>query len=505
MSKTDVLEVFGPFSLVRVLGKGGMGVVYIARAPHLSEGIVVVKKLRPDAQLIPSFPERFRHEGTIALRLDHPNIVRTVDAGEVDGVPFIASELICGQDIGAMVDRISEHQGVIQAPIGVRILLDVLAALAYVHTARETDGRQLRLVHRDVTPGNVLVGYDGRARLADFGLAKSTLVEHMQLTGEGMILGTPAYLAPEVVKGEGATPLSDLYGLAAVMYRLLTGLPPYTGEPAEVLHDIVRGGPAMSLAELRPDLPKWLTGLVTRMMSQDPLDRAQSAGALWREARQLAQRNDALVPSLEVGARLTALFQREREELEADLARYAALSDDTKLERPRFTMRLEAPDVPLEADHAEVESTIVLDEKPARMESTAELRPGGTRLLRSIDTGGELTAPSRGSWPGYRPVRQSRLRRLLAAAAIGLVAAAGGVLAGSVLVRSPDDRRLDLAERLGQLQYLADQKGPSLSPKAQELLVEAGRAIHDGDVHRATTLLSRCEMELTDGRGIQER
>lgn len=488
-----------------------MGVVYIARAPHLSEGVVVVKKLRPDAGLIPSFPERFRHEGTIALRLDHPNIVRTLDAGEIDGVPFIASELVSGQDVGVMVDRIIEHQGLVSGRIAVRILLDVLSALAYVHTARESDGRQLRLVHRDVTPGNVLVGYDGRARLADFGLAKSALVEHMQLTGEGMILGTPAYLAPEVVKGHGATALSDIYGLAAVMYRLLTGLPPYSGDAAVVLHDIVRGGPELSLAEARPDLPAWLTGLVTRMMSHEPAERTDSAGSLWREVRTLAQRNNSLVPSLELGSQLTGWFKKEREELEADLARYAAMSADTKVDGARFTMRLEASEVPLEADDAEIESTVVieesasyeqpLEEKRLRSESTAEVRPGGTRLLRSIDTGADLTTPSRGSWPGYREVRRSRLTRILVTAAIVLIAAAGGLLAGSVLVRpQEEDRRMQLAERLGQLQYVADQKGGSVSSKAQQLLTRAARALREGDLQQATTLLAQCEMELNGGR-----
>src|SRR5262249_56621881 len=164
----------------------------------------------------------------------------------------------------------------------IRLLIDALAGLSYVHGAREPDGRPLMLVHRDVTPGNVLVGYDGVARVGDFGLAKSLLTERSKLTNHGEILGTPHYLAPEVIRGEGASPVSDLYGLGAVMYRFLTGVAPHQGTTAEVLLKVLSEQPR-PLSDLRPDLPPWLVAFIHRMLENDSSRRPHDAAALLKQ------------------------------------------------------------------------------------------------------------------------------------------------------------------------------------------------------------------------------
>ncbi|MEM7677384.1 MAG: serine/threonine-protein kinase, partial [Myxococcota bacterium] len=195
------MEPFGPYLLLRVLGRGGMGVVYVARSRLPGHPIVALKRLRADAAQVPSFRERFEHECALALRLRHPRLVHVLDAGKVGDIPYIASELVLGMNVATIARRLLSLRRRAPLKIAVRVMLDMLAGLDYVHQAHEPDGRPLQLVHRDVTPGNVLVGYDGISRLADFGLAKSQLTEQLQLTATGMILGTPKFLAPEVAQG----------------------------------------------------------------------------------------------------------------------------------------------------------------------------------------------------------------------------------------------------------------------------------------------------------------
>ena len=270
-------ERFGPFLLAFPLGKGGMGEVYAARTPWPARPVAAVKRLREDVAATPTYAERFAHEAELAVRLEHVNIVDTIDVGAVDGRLYIASELILGKSVGAIADHLlAQRQGAPTA-IVIRVLLDVLAGLAYGHAATDRDGRWLRLVHRDVTPGNVLVGYDGVTRLTDFGLAKSGLSDD-NLTQTGAIIGTPSYIAPELIRAERPTPAADIYSLGAVAYRFLTGIPPFEGSKAEIMQRALTERPR-SVLEIRPDLPEWFVAFVHQMMTPDPTRRPSDAGS----------------------------------------------------------------------------------------------------------------------------------------------------------------------------------------------------------------------------------
>ncbi len=342
-------EPFGPYLLLRPLGRGGMGVVYVARSRQTDHPLVALKRLRADSALVPSFKERFEHECALALRLQHPRLVQALDAGEVDGVPYVASELIVGQDVGAISERLLGLGRGAPVKVATRLMIDMLAGLDYVHQAHEPTGRPLRLVHRDVTPGNVLVGYDGFGRLADFGLAKSLLTEQLQLTATGTILGTPKFLAPEVALGEAADLRSDLYGLGAVIYRLLVGRGPYDGEPRAVLEALL-SGPPRPLDALRPDLPPWFSNIIARLMARDPKARpasAREAGLLLVEE---SRRHDSILPRAKLGQWLKDLFADEW------VLQTEALAKDRKVDIARIpvgegTRVLEAPASPLEGPH----------------------------------------------------------------------------------------------------------------------------------------------------------
>jgi serine/threonine-protein kinase len=341
-------EPFGPYTLLDALGQGGMGVVYIARSEHPDHPLVALKRLRPDAAAVPGFPQRFEHECYITLGLRHPNVIHTLSAGDVDGRPYVAAELIAGKDVGLIAERLSLRRLGAPVVVAVRVMLDLLNAVGYIHQARDGD-RWLRLVHRDVTPGNVIVGYDGSARLADFGMAKSVLSSKLNLTAAGTIVGTPRYMAPEVVRGQEAGPPADIYGVGVVMYRLLTGLPPYDGSAEEVVTRILKEAPA-PLARLRPDLPPWLVAFVGWLMERDERRRPQSALAALDRLREDAQVHQKLGTPAQVASWLIDLFVDEHAEEIARYQRLGRMPLETSGSKAHRTRVINAPTAPLDAD-----------------------------------------------------------------------------------------------------------------------------------------------------------
>lgn len=301
-----------------------MGEVFVARTPWVANPIAAVKRLRRDLAFSPKFAERFVHEAQLSVRLTHAHLVPALDAGSVDDEVYVASELVRGKDAGAIADRLRETGQGVPSAVAVRVLADLLSALAYVHGAREPDGRWLELVHRDVTPGNVLVGYDGITRLADFGLARSALTAGKELTGQNEVLGTPHFLAPEVLRGQRAERAADVYGAGVVVYRLLTGRAPLEHLPLQALFLRAQDRPA-DLRQLRPDLPEWLASLVQELVEPDPARRPTDAWLLARRLEQHVQ-NLRVLPRASIGRWLTTLFQREHDAETEEYARFLSLT-----------------------------------------------------------------------------------------------------------------------------------------------------------------------------------
>ncbi len=334
-------QQFGPFLIVRTLGRGGMGEVFVARTPWPKRPVAAVKRLRGDVARVPTFAERFQHESELAVRLEHQNVVGTLDVGSVDGQLYVASELVMGKDTGIVADRLRERGQGGPAAVAVRLMLDVLAGLAYVHEARDLDGTPLALVHRDITPGNVLIGYDGVARLADFGLAKSLLTERANLTQHGEILGTPSYLAPEIIEGGEASVSSDLYGLGAVVYRFLTGVAPHYGSTAEVLLKVVSEAP-QPLSELRPDLGPWLVAMVHALLVKAPRRRPSDARSLMVKLGADAKAAGLLLPRSAAGRWLADLFAEEQVREQEEVDRLIAMAAEDFEPRSEGTVVLAA-------------------------------------------------------------------------------------------------------------------------------------------------------------------
>jgi TPR repeat protein/tRNA A-37 threonylcarbamoyl transferase component Bud32 len=259
----DVTRI-GRYEVRAKLGSGAFGTVYRAYDPQLQREIAL-KVLRPEALASPRAVERFRREARAAARMLHPNIVLLHDAGEADGSFYIASTFIKGRPLSALIPS-SGMEGQRAAELA----LQLAEALAYAH--------EQGVIHRDVKPDNALVDESGRLLLADFGLAGGLQDEGTRLTGDGAILGTPAYMSPEQADGrtDQVGPLSDLYGAGVVLYAMLTGHAPFAGPLTVVLFNVLRTEPPRPSA-LRPNVDPELEAICLKAMAKKPKDRYPSA------------------------------------------------------------------------------------------------------------------------------------------------------------------------------------------------------------------------------------
>jgi eukaryotic-like serine/threonine-protein kinase len=251
------------YRLGPTLGAGGMARVVAAHDLRLDRQVAI--KLVPVAGIDRAGRERFVREARSSAGFSHPDAVAVYDAGEADGYLYLVMELVDGTSLaGRLAD-----EGALDVDEALRITGHVLAALGAAHRAG--------IVHRDVKPGNVLLGRSGEVKLADFGIAKRLGDMSADLTGSGRFVGTPKYLAPEQVAGRAATPATDLYAVGVVLYEMLTGRPPYDfGDPMAIAiaH---RDAPIPDLHGARSAVPDPVAAAVKGAMAKDPAERFASA------------------------------------------------------------------------------------------------------------------------------------------------------------------------------------------------------------------------------------
>ncbi|QDU36320.1 Serine/threonine-protein kinase PrkC [Maioricimonas rarisocia] len=273
--KRSTGEMLGEFKLLRRLGQGGMAEVWLAEQTSLHRN-VALKLLRHELTVDETYIKRFETEAKAAAGLNHPNIVQVYVVGSDRGQHFIAQEYVQGQTLRTLLRK----KGPLEVPLALHLIRQVAAAL---QAASERG-----IVHRDIKPENIMITKKGEAKVADFGLAQLTLSsEPLNLTQEGITMGTPLYMSPEQVNGKSLDSRSDLYSFGVTCYHMLTGRPPYQGETAVSVAVQHLQGDAEPLNTVRPDLPQPLCQLVQRMMQRDPDERYQSPAAVLDDVRTL--------------------------------------------------------------------------------------------------------------------------------------------------------------------------------------------------------------------------
>ena len=298
---------FGRYQLLRKIASGGMGQVFLARAEGASgfEKLVVIKRVLPHLAEDPEFLAMFLDEAKIAARLNHHNLVQIFELGEEKGSVFIAMEYVPGEDL-RRVGRYAKARGK-PLPLGLacRVIADAAAGLHHAHQATDGHGRPLQLVHRDVSPQNVLLGFSGAVKLIDFGVAKAA--GRSQKTASGVLKGKVPYFSPEQALGKQIDHRSDQFSLAIVFWELLTGERLFKADD-----DLATLERVKTVEIPRPSslvkLPPALDALVMRALSRRPEDRFSDCGALRLGIEEVALKEALPASTAHLGAYMQELY-----------------------------------------------------------------------------------------------------------------------------------------------------------------------------------------------------
>ncbi|HLG42116.1 MAG TPA: serine/threonine-protein kinase, partial [Planctomycetota bacterium] len=279
---------FGAFEIEAKIGEGGMGTVYRARKEGEEEQRVVALKVLPERFNNSRHVARFEREAKAAIALSHPNLVKGIEHGQINGRWYYAMELIEGK----VLTKLIEERGRFEEKPAIQIAIQIAGALDAIH--------RFGLVHRDVKPENIILSQEGIAKLMDFGLVKSTVAELTALTHSGQTIGTLHYMSPEQIQGGDVDIRSDIYSLGATLYHVVTGAKPFKGTTSmEVLRKLMEHE-FVNPQVLRPELSDAFCTMVARMMARNSSDRPQTPGLLIEElSRVLDGREPVRIPEPE--------------------------------------------------------------------------------------------------------------------------------------------------------------------------------------------------------------
>jgi serine/threonine-protein kinase len=316
----------GPYWFLVELGRGSTADVYLVanEAPVGLEKLLVLKRLKRDLLEEPELVRMFLDEGRLAARLAHSNIMRTVEVatggvGESigSGRPYIVMEYIEGRSVHELVHAVHKGQLAVERDHWIAVVMDILAALDYAHGLSDFDGTPLGLVHRDVSPGNVLVSYAGEVKLTDFGIAKAKL--RSGHTAVGTIKGKARYMAPEQIEGGPVDPRADIFATGVLLWELLAGRSPWK----QPLRLDERGNPPV-LSSVLDDVPAELDAICERALGAEPDDRYQSACEMLEALDRFVERHGRRITRHELGKLMSSSFATERAERSAIIGQQLA-------------------------------------------------------------------------------------------------------------------------------------------------------------------------------------
>ena len=315
---------FGKYQLFASLGRGGMADVFlsVARGQMGFNKLAVIKRLRQALAEEASFRNMFLDEARLAARLSHPNIVHTYEVGEQNGVYFIAMEYLEGQSLNKVLKEALRRKEGIEPELSARIIADALGGLAYAHALADYDGRPLGIIHRDVSPHNIFVTYDGHTKVVDFGIAKAALSSTE--TEVGVLKGKVAYMSPEQAMGGRIDQRADLFAMGIVLWELLARQRLMTGESAaNTLHKLMNE-PIPRVSSAVPGVDPELEAIVGKALEKDPQYRWQSALEMRDALEAWLRSNPRQARQEEVGRKMLHLFSSVREEVQRQVQRHMA-------------------------------------------------------------------------------------------------------------------------------------------------------------------------------------
>ena len=313
-------HVLGRYELLMPIAAGGMAMVWAARLKGTRgfQKIVAVKTMLPKLSEDDQFEKMFLDEASLASKVRHPNAVEILDLGEQDGVLFLAMEWIDGVPLNQLM-KVAKQRGGVPTTVAIRIVMQASAGLHAAHELTDGKGKLIGLVHRDISPQNILVTFDGVAKVVDFGVAKATALGD-GATQAGQLKGKVSYMAPEQVRGEPIDRRADVFAMGIVLYALTTGKHPFRKESeGATLFAITAAEPVIPPRKFVPEYPQALQDVLLKALEKDRDQRYASASEL------LKALDKALPPTSrgsdeEVGAFVLSLFEEQRKQSQAILA-----------------------------------------------------------------------------------------------------------------------------------------------------------------------------------------
>ncbi|XXX81907.1 serine/threonine-protein kinase [Sorangium sp. So ce134] len=281
-------DTLGRYEILMPVARGGMAAVWAARlvGSRGFQKIVAIKTMLPEIGNDPAFEAMFLDEARLASRIRHPHAVEIVELGDENGVLYIVMEWVDGDTISTLNKQVKSTGGV-PLPILLRIASSICAGLHAAHELRDDEGKLVDLVHRDISPQNVMVSYDGIVKIVDFGVAKATGRLH-ETRVVGQLKGKIPYLSPEQLTSGKVDRRSDIFSLGVLLYTTLSGYHPFRGRTdAKTMENILRFAP-VPLRELVPDVPFDLAVAIERALAKDPADRWNDCASFQRTLDQIA-------------------------------------------------------------------------------------------------------------------------------------------------------------------------------------------------------------------------
>ena len=311
----------GKYQLFARLGSGGQADVFlaVARGPMRFDKLVVLKCLALDVAHQPELVTMFLDEARLAARLNHPNVVQTFEVDQDRGVYFIAMEYLEGQPLSRVLGAPGIRESVTH-PMWAYLVAEALTGLHYAHELRDYDGTPLGIVHRDLSPHNLFVGYDGTVKLVDFGIAKASL--NATRTETGVVKGKASYMAPEQAYGAEVDRRADVFSMGVVLWEAVTGKRLFEGEPLAILNRLVHE-PVPRASSVCPVAPE-LDAVIARALEKKPEDRYETAEAMHQALDAYVAASGEVVRGPHLARVMTHAFQELRESVQAQVQGYMA-------------------------------------------------------------------------------------------------------------------------------------------------------------------------------------
>ena len=322
---------FGDYVLLDLVSVGGMAEVFHAKGsgPDGFEKIVAIKRILPSLGEDDDFIKMFNDEATIAGQLSHPNIAQIFELGRHEESHFIAMEYIWGKDLLQIQRRFQKLGRRMPAAMACYILSKICEGLHYAHTKKGDDGVPLEIVHRDCSPQNILVSYEGEVKVIDFGIARAA--RRSSRTNAGVLKGKFGYMSPEQVRGMTLDHRSDVFALGTILWECLTGTRLFAGESDFSTLERVRDAQVRSPVELEPSVPKAVESIVFRALAREANDRYQTCAELNADLRKFLAGSNQFYTAKKLADWLKTGFAEDIERERKRLDEYKTISVDTKL------------------------------------------------------------------------------------------------------------------------------------------------------------------------------